>query len=112
MSENYQSAWMERFEKATRLTGWASRLENSLKQSKPNLSLAEIFPSDLDPDAGDYSPCADRVFKAFTVLKPSAVKYLVIGKDPYSHVSGNATGLAFLIPDGCAENERESLGSL
>lgn len=95
MSENYQSAWLKRFEDQTKSTDWASELKHSLKRSKPNLSLAEIFPADLNP-ASKYAPEAGNVFQAFKELDPRAVKHVVVGQDPYSYESGDAIGLAFL----------------
>lgn len=62
------------------------------------------FPTKLKPN-DLFTPAMSNVFRAFTLLKPSKVKYLVIGLDPYPNrdpktLKDFATGVAFLVPEG------------
>lgn len=92
MANKNQQEWFKQFnDQASK--GWVEEL----KKGQPD--LAEIFPDDLDPKSV-YAPERADVFKAFATLGPDEVKYIVIGKDPYSYKSGAATGIAFLVREG------------
>lgn len=67
-----------------------------------------LFPPDIDPDTCDYTPARGNVFKAFAMLEPNKVKYLVIGQDPYPDES-LATGVAFLVPKNQTSESLERL---
>jgi uracil-DNA glycosylase len=49
----------------------------------------------------DYIPSKDRIFSAFSSMKPSDVKYILFGQDPYPRIE-SATGYAFI--DGRVKN--------
>lgn len=55
-------------------------------------------------------PNDEAIFRAFKDLKPSEVRYVILGQDPYYTTleSGApmATGLAFDVPIDCDQNER------
>ncbi len=44
-------------------------------------------------------PSNDVVFNAFNFTKPSKIKVVILGQDPY-HGKGQAHGLAFSVPSG------------
>ena len=44
-------------------------------------------------------PPAEKVFRAFAMTPPDAVRIVLLGQDPY-HDDGQAEGLAFSVPDG------------
>lgn len=55
---------------------------------------------ELDLDCQAICPTTDNVFKAFELLRPEDVKYVILGQDPYWQTAENdglpiATGLAF-----------------
>ena len=113
MSEtNYQADWLEAFArtkdgKANKLmTLWAKALGGEAK-------LKGLFPYKFGPNSG-LVPTNDekgkyRFFRAFELVKPDAVNYLVIGQDPYPDPH-KATGVAFLVPEGV--DDPTSLGNL
>lgn len=45
-------------------------------------------------------PSYENIFRAFNLVKPSEVKVVIIGQDPY-HGLNQATGLAFSVCSGC-----------
>ena len=44
-------------------------------------------------------PKNDAIFKAFNLIRPSNIKIVILGKDPY-HGKGQAHGLSFSVPIG------------
>lgn len=46
-------------------------------------------------------PSPELIFRALELVSPSEVRVLLLGQDPYIH-SGQAMGLAFSVPTGCA----------
>jgi len=79
----------ELFTKATKETGW---------------DPPEEFPGRIE---GPFFPDPENIFKAFELIAPNEVKYLILGQDPYFSEYGpvearkpDAIGLSFLInPD-------------
>lgn len=65
-----------------------------------DLFLLDLFIF-LDEERKQYTvyPPDKDIFKAFELTKPSAVKVVILGQDPY-HDEGQATGLAFSVRDG------------
>ncbi len=55
----------------------------------------------LDSDRGAVYPPAADVFAAFRLTPFACVRAVILGQDPY-HRPGQAHGLAFSVPDGCA----------
>ena len=55
----------------------------------------------LDQEYSSYTiyPPRDHVFEAFRLTKPSDLKAVIIGQDPY-HEPGQAMGLSFSVPKG------------
>ncbi|MBR2896469.1 MAG: uracil-DNA glycosylase [Oscillospiraceae bacterium] len=49
--------------------------------------------------AGTVYPPRERVFSAFSLTPPEAVRVVILGQDPY-HEEGQANGLAFSVGDG------------
>lgn len=49
----------------------------------------------------DVYPPPNLVFHALALTPPQAVRAVILGQDPY-HRPGQAHGLAFSVPDGCA----------
>jgi len=49
--------------------------------------------------AGPVFPHPSKVFRAFELVKPSDVRVVILGQDPY-HTPGVADGLAFSTPEG------------
>lgn len=81
---------------------WEQLFKEQVGDSSAWLEVVQensLFPPDIDPDTYDYTPARGNVFKAFAMLEPNKVKYLVIGQDPYPDES-LATGVAFLVPRG------------
>lgn len=54
-----------------------------------------------DRARGAVYPPADDVFAAFRLTPFASVRAVILGQDPY-HRPGQAHGLAFSVPDGCA----------
>lgn len=83
--------------------GWLfRRFEKSLQQGweicNAQAILAEIEELHIDADA--ICPSEENIFKAFELLRPEKVKYVILGQDPYWQISKSenqpiATGLAF-----------------
>lgn len=46
-------------------------------------------------------PVSENVFRAYVLTEPADVKCVIIGQDPY-HGAGQAHGLSFSVPEGCA----------
>lgn len=44
-----------------------------------------------------FSPAKENIFKAFELIAPKEVKYVILGKDPYP-TTNMATGIAFDVP--------------
>lgn len=65
-----------------------------------DLFLLDLFIF-LDEERKQYTvyPPDKDIFKVFELTKPSAVKVVILGQDPY-HDEGQATGLAFSVRDG------------
>lgn len=65
----------------------------------------ESFPEEIpDPTANQpISPNLEDIFRAFRLVCPNKVKYLIVGQDPYPTCTDNrpdATGLAFAVNFG------------
>lgn len=55
----------------------------------------------LDSEKDGFYPPVDKVFAAYRLTLPESVKCVILGQDPY-HEPGQAEGLAFSVPNGCA----------
>ena len=65
------------------------------------------FPKNIE---GEFFPDREYLFKAFTLVKPEEVKYVVLGMDPYPDtIEGSsipyATGIAFDVPDNVPDDD-------
>ena len=112
MAIENQKAWCKLFKDQTRETGWAAVLETEPGTSK----FEQLFPTEFGPENANLVPTKDekgyhRFFKAFELLEPGEVKYLVIGQDPYPN-KNLATGVAFLVPNTSTTAQRKSLDNL
>ena len=52
-------------------------------------------------EAGEVYPPCGKLFRAFALTPPEAVRVVIVGQDPY-HNPGEAEGLAFSVPSGVA----------
>ena len=86
---------------------WESLFVSQVGEGEWLDAVRSFFPKHIVPN-NIYSPAMGDVFRAFTLLKPSQVKYVVIGLDPYPYKK-LATGVAFLVPK---DNENEPPQSL
>lgn len=91
-----ERGWLtQRFEKALQ-NGW---------EIPDYQSLLDAIEPDIDCQA--ICPTADNVFKAFELIRPEDVEYVILGQDPYWQISADdaqpiAMGLAF----GVRQKER------
>lgn len=64
----------------------------------PDAALAEVAQR---RGAGEVYPPRGKLFRAFQLTPPEAVRVVIVGQDPY-HNPGEAEGLAFSVPAGVA----------
>ena len=67
-----------------------------LKDELNSLNFAKII-SFLNSQTATIYPPKELIFNAFNLCKPSDLKVIIIGQDPY-HNAGEAMGLAFSVP--------------
>lgn len=80
------------------LGSWLPLLENELQ--KPY--FADLTRRvDAAYEEGAVYPPRERLFAAFSLTPPEAVRCVILGQDPY-HEPGQAMGLAFSVPEGTA----------
>lgn len=61
-------------------------------------SWKDIIPNEIPSYPVENStPSKDKLFRAFELVKPEEVKFVILGQDPYP-TEGHATGLAFSVP--------------
>lgn len=74
---------------------------NALFSHIKSQEYAKSLHSFLDEEYKNHTiyPPRDMVFEAFKLTKPSDLKVVIIGQDPY-HGSGQAMGLSFSVPRG------------
>ncbi len=74
---------------------------DALFQSIKNKDYAKSLRAFLDEEFQNHTvyPPRDMVFQAFRLTKPSELKVVIIGQDPY-HNPGQAMGLSFSVPRG------------
>ncbi|MBR2148264.1 MAG: uracil-DNA glycosylase, partial [Campylobacter sp.] len=68
-----------------------------LKDELNSLNFAKII-SFLNSQTATIYPPKELIFNAFNLCKPSDLKVIIIGQDPY-HNAGEAMGLAFSTPN-------------
>jgi uracil-DNA glycosylase len=78
------------------LSDW-KELFGSLKDQEYSKSLRAFL--DAEYAARTIYPPRDMVFQAFKLTKPSDLKVVIIGQDPY-HNPGQAMGMSFSVPRG------------
>lgn len=69
-----------------------------LKDELNSLNFTRIV-SFLNSQNSTIYPPKEFIFNAFNLCKPSNLKVIIIGQDPY-HNAGEAMGLAFSVPNG------------
>lgn len=82
--------------------GWLfQRFDKALQNGWEILDCQKLL-DEIEPhiDCQAICPTADNVFKAFELIRPEDVKYVILGQDPYWQTAENdglpiATGLAF-----------------
>jgi uracil-DNA glycosylase len=76
--------------------GWDDLLDNELMMRR----LTELLEAvGQERERGDVFPEAADIFRAFSLVPPTATRVVIIGQDPY-HGPGQAHGLAFSVPAG------------
>lgn len=78
------------------LSDWKT-LFDSVKDKAYSKSLHEFLQEEYQTQT--IYPPRDMVFQAFKLTKPSDLKVVIIGQDPY-HNPGQAMGLSFSVPRG------------
>jgi uracil-DNA glycosylase len=78
---------------------WASFLGSLLPQAQ--LSALEAFLERESSSGVETYPQNHRIFAALESVAPENVRVVILGQDPY-HGAGQATGLAFAVPDSLA----------
>lgn len=89
--------------------GWLSQRFDKALQNGWEIPGYQGLLDEIEPqlDCHAICPTADNVFKAFELLRPDDVEYVILGQDPYWQISKDdaqpiATGLAF----GVRQKER------
>lgn len=77
---------------------WSDFLAVHAPGVSPDASLAKV--AERRSFGEVYPPCG-RLFRAFELTSPDAVRVVIVGQDPY-HNPGEAEGLAFSVPAGVA----------
>ena len=75
-----------------------SEWQELLKDELNSLNFTRIV-SFLNSQNSTIYPPKELIFNAFNLCKPSNLKVIIIGQDPY-HNAGEAMGLAFSVPSG------------
>lgn len=78
--------------------GWYNLLEGMLTPSYFN-QLGHFLESRRKSFNVEVYPAKEDVFKAFNLTPLEGVKVVILGQDPYYSYQGQATGLAFGVPD-------------
>lgn len=77
---------------------WREFIARRAPETAPDAALAEL---EKRRAAHEVYPPRGKVFRAFELTPPDAVRVVIVGQDPY-HNPGEAEGLAFSVPSGVA----------
>ncbi len=79
-------------------SGWREFIARHSDGVTPDAALEKL---DAKREKHEVYPPCGKLFRAFELTPPEAVRVVIVGQDPY-HNPGEAEGLAFSVPSGVA----------
>ena len=75
---------------------WKAFLKEELNSNNFQIIISAL---EIDRKSHAIFPANDLIFNAFNLTRPSNIKVVILGQDPY-HGKGQAHGLSFSVPNG------------